>query len=128
MKNILIVVIFVVVIGVIAALYVRRRSIAFEGIVTDKDIQEFAPVNNSTNQQTGITFGNSGGVEHKYMIKVKTDNGKSISWQVSQGKYQIINIGDRITKHSGTTEVEVTPKAQPATPSQPMPPTTAITN
>lgn len=111
---------FVVVGALVIGLYIRRRNMSFEGTVTDKDIREETVTNTGQNQPSGITFGNNnGGLRHVYTIKVQTTVGKSLNWQVSEGKYQIINIGDKVMKRSGTTDIEVTAKTQPT--AQPTP-------
>ncbi|HSX53270.1 MAG TPA: hypothetical protein VLF90_02795 [Patescibacteria group bacterium] len=126
MKNALVIGIIVAIFGLVIGLYIRRRAVAFAGKVVDKDVRE--QVNNNYNQnQTGNQgFSNSTGgitngsnVTHQYMIKVLTDAGKTFNWQVSQGKYEIIKIGDHVTKAAGTTDVEITPQA-------PSPPATNI--
>jgi hypothetical protein len=97
---------FVIVFAIIGGLYIRRREIVFEGEVVDKDIHESTVQNNSMGSG-GITFGNSGGVTHSYMIKVKTDAGKEVNYQISEGKYEIIKIGDRVSKPKGTTDITI---------------------
>ncbi len=133
----LVILVFVVVFGCIIFSYIYRRTESFEGVVVDKDVRE--NINNTMpNRSGGITLGatNGGNVTHQYMLKVKTDAGKTIHYQVSEGKYQLINIGDRVSKRSGTTDVEVTQKATggqsqpPASGGTPLTgsPPTAITN
>lgn len=120
MKNTLVIGIFVAVVGLFAGLYIRRRAIAFAGKVIDKDVHE--QVNNNFNQNQAANKGisintaSASNVTHQYMIKILTDAGKTINWQVSQGKYEIINIGDHVTKPAGTTEVEITHQTMPPPP------------
>jgi len=124
--------VFVVVFGLVIYSFIHRREETFTGAVTDKDIRENVnnTYNNNFNQPTGIVLGGTNNVTHQYMIKVKTDAGKEISYQVSEGQYQIINIGDRVAKQKGTTEVQVVQKvaAAPAQTQPPVPPTGAIEN
>lgn len=127
-KAILVIGIFVVVGVVLIVSYVRRRGESFEGTVIDKDVRENINSNNNFNQTSGIRFGNSGTVTHEYMIKVQTDAGKTIHYKISEGKYEIVKIGDRVSKHSGTTDIEIvqattTPPTTPVAPSPAAPPT-----
>ncbi len=116
---IIIAVIFLAAGALFVGLYIRRREIVFEGVVIDKDIIESQVQNNNMNSP-GIMLGNSGGVTHTYRIKVKTDAGKDINYKISEGKYEIIKIGDRVSKAKGSTEINITPQAQSASqPSRP---------
>lgn len=67
-------------------------------------------------------------VTHDYSIKVKTDGGEQIDWDVSSGLYEIINIGDKLTKASGTDVPEVVEKAvaNPQSNAQTPPPTNPV--
>ncbi len=118
--------IFAVILGFLAASAIKRREETFEGVVIDKDVVETA-VNNSNNMpiRSGITFGDNmgGGIEHSYRVKVKTDAGKEISYPISSGKYEIIKIGDRVSKAKGTTDLEVI--ASIASSAMPVAPTAA---
>ncbi len=132
MKNSIIIGIIVIVAAGIAALYIRRRNMTFEGIVTDKDIKEIVNENTNLAQRSTISFGNTGNsVTHQYNIKVQTTSGKIINWQISEGKYQILNIGDHVSKRSGTTDIDITPRTQVPPPPQStinQPPTSTISN
>jgi len=86
---------------------IRRREESFEGKVIDKDIQENVVQNQPINQQPGITFGNTGAVTHAYRVKVQTDTGKVINYQISEGLYETIKIGDRVSKPKGTTTLSI---------------------
>ncbi|MDB5164034.1 MAG: hypothetical protein JWS12_652 [Candidatus Saccharibacteria bacterium] len=111
MKPALLVGVVVAILAFVIGLYLRRRSMAFEGEVIDKDVREM--VNNTNQGQGGLTInmgGNTGNVTHSYMIKVQTSTGKTINWQVSEGKYQQVNIGDHVTKQADTTDIAITPK------------------
>lgn len=131
MAFIIIIGIFVLVGGLLIANYFRKRGMAFEGVVTDKDIREHQ-VNNSVPGQGGISINNNGGVQHDYVIKVDTGSGKTITWKISQGKYEMVKIGDRVSKQKGTTDIEITPQAPTAvpttTPPPAAPPTSTLTS
>lgn len=130
MQVVFIVTFVIAVFGVLIGVYIHRRNMSFEGTVTDKDIQEEMVNTNTVGQDVGtITLGNRNSVRHIYKIKVQTPAGKIISWQVSEGKYQIINIGDKVIKRSGTTDIEITPATPSAatTPNTPMTPPTSNT-
>jgi hypothetical protein len=84
--------------------------------------------NNMMGRPGGIMIGNmNGGVTHEYKIKVKTDAGKEINYKISEGMYEVVKIGDRVSKTSGTTEITILSSAQPATAAStgttPIPPT-----
>jgi hypothetical protein len=127
METAIVIAIFIAVAGLFIGLYLRRRNMVFEGVVTDKDIKEEAIDSPNRPQGSGITFGSSG-VRHVYKIKVQTDAGKTLSWQISQGKYEIISIGDKVVKRPGTTDIDIISKPRPATqpPTQLTPPTPPI--
>ncbi len=112
----LVLVILVIAIGP----YWRRRSVAFEGTVSDKDVKEIEVDNNTNARAGGVRINLGSNIKHKYIIKVETDSGKKIKWRVSQGKYEIIKIGDRVTKHSGTTDIEVTQNVARSTDQSPV--------
>ncbi len=120
MKSALIIGLFAAIAAAVVTLYVRRRNITFEGVVTDKDVQEIANDNLSLKKPATIRFGKRiNHVSHQYNIKVQTDLGKMINWQISEGKYQILNIGDHVSKPSGSTDINITPRAQLASLSPP---------
>lgn len=124
MKAGLIIALFVGIVALVVGLYLRRRNMTFEGTVTDKDVREEMVSNPNQSQVSGISIStNNGGMRHVYTIKVQTTSGKNLSWQVSEGKYQIINIGDTVNKRSGTTDIDITAKTQPTTQATPIPPT-----
>jgi len=81
-------------------------------------------MNKGMNRPT-IVIGNTGGVRHTYSIKVKTDQGKEISYTISAGMYETIKIGDRVSKPKGTTEITIVSSAAstPATSPDQSPPT-----
>jgi len=109
-------VIILVVVGVIA-LYIHRRQEVFEGQVVDKDIVENTSNTTPMNNHTGFHFGGAAGynnVTHTYIVKVQTTEGKKITWSVSEGKYEIIKIGDHVVKPKGTTDLQIV--SQPAAP------------
>jgi hypothetical protein len=104
-------------------LYIHQREEIFEGEVVDKDIVETTPAQ-SMNNRPGLSFGSAGygGVQHTYKVKVKTSNGQTKNWTVSEGKYEIIKIGDRVSKSKGTRDLEIISSA-PSAPAPAMPPT-----
>ncbi|HVO86707.1 MAG TPA: hypothetical protein VMT23_03215 [Candidatus Binatia bacterium] len=127
--------VFAAFIALFIGLYIRRREVVFTGTVIDKNILESVAQNSTMPMnQGGITFGggrlgvgNNSGVIHNYQIRVKTDAGKEFNYPISSGKYEIIKIGDRVSKPKGTTEVDIISAATPANqagPSAP-PPSTA---
>ena len=107
----------VVVIAIIFVIVmaIRRREIAFEGEVIDKDIIETRnnmPMNNmNPASQGGINIISGGGIQHEYKIKVKTATGKTIGYKISSGMYEVIKIGDMVSKPKGTTEVTIISKS-----------------
>ncbi len=138
-----IVIVSVVVIAIVAfvgfGLYnnKKRKDAVWSGVVVDKNIAEVVHDNNdigNNNQQNGVglfSIGNANNqmaVTHNYSIKVKTDSGEQINWDISSGLYEAINIGDKLTKASGTDVPEVVEKAafntQP--PAQTPPPTNPV--
>jgi len=102
---------FVAVIGIIIFLAIRRREEVFDGEVIDKNIVESQVMNNGIGNPGigagGIMIGNSGGVRHTYRIKVKTDQGKTVNYTISEGMYEIVKIGDRVSKPKGSTEITI---------------------
>jgi nitrogen fixation protein FixH len=108
---IIIIAVFGTVIAVLIYSAIRRREVSFEGEVIDKNIIETRQINNmqpGVNNGNGINLGNmQGNVTHTYKIKVKDNSGKVINYKVSQGKYEIIEIGDRVSKPKGTTDVTI---------------------
>ncbi len=107
---IIIIAVFGTVIAVLIYSAIRRREVSFEGEVIDKNIVETVQTNDmqGVNNGTGINLGNmQGNVTHTYKIKVKDNSGKVINYKVSQGKYEIIEIGDRVSKPKGTTDVTI---------------------
>ena len=108
------IVIFIAILAVITGLIVysrvKRKGESFEGAVTDKDILETQQMNNaSTPGSNGINIGNYGNgvIRHSYRIKVKDDSGKDIKYNISAGMYEIIKIGDRVSKTKGTTDIKI---------------------
>jgi len=102
--------ILAVVLGIIVYSNVKRKGESFEGVVTDKDIIETQQMNDtSTPGANGINIGNygNGGIRHSYRIKVKDDSGKDIKYSISAGMYEIIKIGDRVSKAKGTTDIKI---------------------
>jgi hypothetical protein len=115
MATALVIFAFIAIMGTFVAVYFHRRSETFDGEVVDKDVQEVVENSNYNQPSRGITFSlsgnnNQGDVTHTYMVKIKTSAGDTKTWQVSQGKYEIINIGDHVIKPSGTTDLQVTAK------------------
>jgi len=125
MTNIIIVAVFVLILVGIIALYIRRREEVFEGQVVDKDIVE--NVNNTmpVNSQPGFHIGGPIGynnVTHTYVVKVQTGDGKTKTWNVTEGKYEIIKIGDHVAKPKGTTELQIVSTQQQPAPNPPAQP------
>ncbi len=104
---------FIVIFAIIGGLYLKKKNMSFDGEVIDKDIKETDNINNTVNNMDRpgtISFGNKNNVSHFYSIKVRTTAGKDIHWNISEGKYEIIKIGDFVTKRSGTTDIEIIQK------------------
>ncbi len=115
--------VIVAIIGfVIYGVYInkKRKDAVWTGVVVDKDISENVYDSNDfgdNNRQNSIglfSIGNTNNqvaVTHSYSIKVKTDGGEQIDWDISSGLYETINIGDRLTKSAGTDVPEIIEKA-----------------
>lgn len=122
MEIIIVSVVVAAIIGfVVYGLYInkKRKDAVWTGVVVDKDISENVYDGNdfgNNNRQNGIglfSIGNTNNqvaVTHSYSIKVKTDGGGQIDWDISSGLYETINIGDRLTKSAGTDVPEVIEK------------------
>jgi hypothetical protein len=126
-------VIFVAIVGGATVLAIRRREIVFDGEVIDKNIVENSmPVNDMGNMNHGgINLVNGGGIKHDYYINVRTSSGKTIKYKISSGMYEIVKIGDMVSKPKGTTEITITSSKTPtvtATPPQVISPTSPQTN
>lgn len=97
----------------------KRKEASWSGSVIDKSIQETVHNNDNNNygeKRTGFSIGSNGfnnntAVTKSYNIKVKTDTGEEISWPISSGMYETLNIGDRLVKNPGTEIPEITDKA-----------------
>ncbi len=93
---------------------IRRREIAFDGEVIDKNIIENrGGVNINNGMNDGLSYNNNtigSGVTHTYKIKVKTTSGKTINYKISSGMYETVKIGDNVSKPKGTTEITINTK------------------
>lgn len=114
MNAFILIAVVVLILGIFMGVFLHRRGMSFTGTVTDKDIHE-QPVDN---HGQAPSF-NSNNVQHTYVVKIQTDAGKSINWNVSQGKYELLKIGDRVGKKPGTTDLEITPQVTTPPPAQP---------
>ena len=125
----IVVALFVLAIGFFIFYAIKRREEVFEGEVIDKNIGEIPVMNNAVGGPgmtgSGIMIGNAGGVRHTYTIKVKTDPGKVINYTISEGMYEIVKIGDRVSKPKGSTEITIlnANNVPPTTPPSTNPPT-----
>ncbi len=108
--------IFAAIVIVVIVFAIKRREEVFEGEVIDKNVIEtmnnnmpMNSTNNMNNMNNGFTIINrgSGNVQHSYTIKVKTSAGKTIDYGISSGMYEIIKIGDTVSKAKGTTEIVI---------------------
>ena len=97
------IVIFSAIVIVAIVFAIKRHEEVFEGEVIDKN--EVETMNNNMPMNNSITIINrsSGNVQHSYTIKVKTTVGKVINYAISSGMYEIIKIGDTVSKAKGTT-------------------------
>ncbi|MEI7838589.1 MAG: hypothetical protein WCI37_02265 [bacterium] len=117
-------ILFIVIFGgvIIYFIYssIKRKEEVFEGVIIDKNVIENQTANNTgspTNNGIGLNIGNNlGGVTHTYKIRVKDDSGKEFNYKVSEGQYEILKIGDRVSKAKGTTVVTVISSSQVQSP------------
>lgn len=87
--------------------YFKKRSMQWTGTVIDKGYNE--RVRSTGNRGSGLKIGGVA-VSHNrgqhvsldYYIVVKIEGEKELRWSVSEGMYQRINIGDKLSKNSGT--------------------------
>jgi len=112
--GILVIAVLVIVIGFVIIQYFRRRSAKWAGSVIDKGFTEHVDRDTVSNRSSqsgsslkigGLTIGGNMQQRHvtrSYYIRVQTDEGKEIKWPVSEGLYETIKIGDRLTKEPGT--------------------------
>lgn len=100
-------ILFLCMLAFFAISFYQRKSMVWTGIVIDKGFDEHTQSNDNGG---GIQIGKSlriGGnvqnyVSRKYYIRVKTDVGQELKWNISEGLYGVINIGDRLAKDAGT--------------------------
>ncbi len=124
MSQTLTIALFIIIGAVVVGLYLKKKNMSFEGEVIDKDVKEIENINNTVNDMGRpgtLTFSTKNNTSRVYSIKVKTMAGKEIHWNISEGKYEIIKIGDFVTKRSGTTDIDITQKVTD-TNTQPQPP------
>ena len=113
--------------GVMFMQHRKRKNAQWSGTVIDKDTKKEYIHNtrhSRRNRRRGgsgiglagaVLAGNSmrrGNYTLKYYIFVKTDEGEEIKWEVSDGLYEEVNIGDQLKKEPGTTIPEITQKAE----------------
>jgi hypothetical protein len=105
-----VIIVAILVIGGVFAIaqYFRRKGMQWSGIVIDKGYTESTNISNRNfqNGPTTIILG-AQRPNLKYYIVVKTNEGKELRWNVSEGLYQTFNIGDALQKNSGTLIPEV---------------------
>ena len=102
----------ILVVSLIIGLYVKRREMVFEGQVIDKDIIEMQDDNLPSSGSSTISIVANTSVRHEYKITVKTDVGKVVHYQISEGMYETIKIGDRVSKPKGTTQISIVSSSQ----------------
>ncbi len=85
----------------------KKRSTQWTGTVIDKGYTE--RVQTTGSRRGGLKIGGTaishGGGQHvslNYYIVVKIDGEKELRWSISEGLYQRISIGDKLSKDSGT--------------------------
>ncbi len=118
-NNIFLIVIVVIVVGVglfAIVQYFKRKGMSWSGVVIDKSFTE-TQVSNSNSRSSGSTLSVGGfgvnlgqrpqAVNITYYLVVKTDDGKELRWNVGEGLYGTINIGDRLRKSPGSMTPEV---------------------
>ncbi len=102
----------------VAVRYFRRRAMRWTGIVIDKNYIEniITRRGNGSVVKAGsfeIDMNPQTQVKKNYYIVVKTDAGQELRWDISEGLYPIINIGDRLSKEPGTMIPMITESAKP---------------
>lgn len=128
MDLILVILGVIVVIGAIVAtsLYSKKKRIeaVWSGVIINKDIKEDVHSDSNVNRQNSVSFGmaDTSSVTHRYLLYVKTDEDKELTWPVTEGLYQSFAIGDRLKKAAGSEYPEVTSKAVHSAPIIPNPP------
>lgn len=97
----------------------KRKSAVWAGTVIDKNISEtvHSAMGNNSGRGGGLisfnlgTGNNNQSVTKSYYIIVKTDDGQQINWPISSGFYEQVNIGDGLSKPSGTVVPEITARS-----------------
>ena len=122
MPGVLPILIVIILVGAFSFMIIqnfRRKGMQWSGVVIDKNSSENISRSQPTvmNNQSSLTLGSIriGGsdfqpqqrINLQYYIIVKTDDGKELRWNVSEGLYQTLNIGDKLKKDSGTMIPEV---------------------
>ncbi len=87
--------------------YFKKRSMQWTGAVIDKGYTERVHSTRGRGNSLkvgGIAINQDRGqhVSLNYYIVVQVDGGKELRWSVSEGLYQTINVGDKLSKDSGT--------------------------
>ncbi|MDQ5932367.1 MAG: hypothetical protein QG649_452 [Patescibacteria group bacterium] len=112
--------VFIVIIGLSLYQNKKRKDASWTGVVIDKAMQEHVDrdLNNRQSNDGGgvslISFGNNRSdvaVTHSYSITVRPEGGETFNWSVSSGFYELVSIGDKLSKRPGTTTPEIIEKA-----------------
>ena len=120
-ETLIFILIAVIVIGFIGFSLFRshkQKNSSWSGTVIDKGYDEHVR-SNQRRRQPGLRVGGIGigninqqHVSVKYYIRVETLAGGELKWPVSEGLYQQINIGDKLSKESGTKIPRITESSQ----------------
>lgn len=96
----------------------KRKGMQWSGVVLDKGSREIKSVDRSPREKQsslsvgGFTFGGGTApaqqtVTYSYFIVVKTDAQEEIKWDISEGLYEVIKVGDRVKKDSGAMTPQI---------------------
>ena len=97
--------------------YFRKRATEWIGIVIDKGTTQSyrtTSVRRSPRVNVGpFSLGqNNRHININYYVVVETDSGKEIRWNISEGLYEVVKVGDKLKKDKGTTIPRVIEKAE----------------
>lgn len=117
-----IIVLFVVVFGCFLVAFivqkVKRRGAQWTGTVIDKSMSEDMVRDSlhdrNDNQGLNIRLGNTNAVKRTYQLRIRDTAGKEFGWQVGEGVYQSVNVGDTLQKQPGTETPTVVSAAPPS--------------
>lgn len=80
----------------------KRKGATWVGTVIDKKVSEFTS-GPTDNNSSGIVFGGSrNAINRDYSLRMRADTGEEFDWSVGEGFYATVNVGDRLSKASGS--------------------------